>query len=145
MSYAIALLMAIAPASEEPPKFRDPPGCWDGAQNELNACAAKEFRQADALMNAQWKKAEALMKRLDADNPPNADLGQSSNYQALLNGQRAWLQFRDAHCPIFGTGGGSMRPMLEYLCLRDITRERAEQLKGLMLNPATGNAYYEDQ
>lgn len=85
------------------------------------------------------------MKRLDADGPPNADLGQSSNYQALLNGQRAWLQFRDAYCPIFGTGGGSMSPMLEYLCLRDITRARTEQLAGLMMNPATGNAYYEDQ
>ena len=38
-----------------------------------------------------------------------------------------------------------MSPMLEYLCLRDITRSRTEQLDKLMSNPATGNAYYEDQ
>ena len=142
-SVTALLLTAIAPSGEA--NFRDPPACWDGSQHELNVCAGKEYRQADAGMNDQWVKTEALMKRLDAEDPPKAELGQSSHHQALLNGQRAWLQFRDAYCPIFGAGGGSMSPMLEYLCLRDITRSRTEQLKKLMSNPATGNAYYEDQ
>ena len=144
MSVAIALILS-ATAPGEPPTFRDPPACWDGSQHELNVCAGKEYWQANAAMNKQWIETEALMKRLDADNPPDAELGQSSHYQALLNGQRTWLQFRDSYCPIFGAGGGSMRPMLEKLCMRDVTRERTEQLKSLMSNPATGNAYYEDQ
>jgi hypothetical protein len=38
-----------------------------------------------------------------------------------------------------------MKPMLIDICLRDVTRLRTEQLKGLMLNPVTGNSYYEDQ
>jgi uncharacterized protein YecT (DUF1311 family) len=146
VNFGIALVLAaIAPTGEEPPKFRDPPACWDGSQHELNVCAGKEYRQADRAMNEQWSKVETLMKRLDTDDPPNAALGQSSHYQALLNGQRAWLRFRDSYCPIFGASGGSMRPMLENLCLRDITLARTEQLKSLMLNPATGKAYYEDQ
>jgi uncharacterized protein YecT (DUF1311 family) len=144
----LAILMAALgepTGGEGVPTFRDPPACWDGSQHELNVCAWKEFQQADKAMNEQWNKTAALMKRLDADDPPIAEIGQSSNYEALLNGQRAWLQFRDDYCPIFGTGGGSMKPMLIDLCHRDVTRARIEQLKSLMLNPATGNSYYEDQ
>ena len=145
MSFAIvSLLMALAQSGDGPPKFRDPPACWEGFQQELNACAGKEHQQADAEMNKQWLKTEALMKRLDADHPPNADMGQSSHHQALLKGQRAWLQFRDAYCPIFGASGGSMRPMREFICMRDITQARTKQLKELMSNPATGNSYYEE-
>ena len=149
MPGASALFLSLAAVSfgQEPePTFRDPPGCWDGSQHELNVCAYKEFEHADQAMNAQWNKTSVLMKRLDARaGPPNEIIGNISHFDALLNGQRAWLAYRDAHCPIFGASGGSMKPMLVAICRRDLTQARTEQLKGLMLNPATGNPYFEDQ
>ena len=145
MSLGFALALSFVQAADEAPKFRDPPKCWDGSQHEMNVCAWKEYQQADQAMNQQWEKTASLMKRLDIDHPPIAEIGQSSHSEALLKGQKVWLQFRDAHCPIFSASGGSMAPMLRDLCLRDITKARTEQLKALMLNPATGNPYYEDQ
>ena len=141
LGFAIVVLLFGQAAT-----FRVPPRCWDGSQRELNSCAQKEFKQADAAMNAQWVKTAALMKRLDTDaGPPNDIVGNSSHFEALLTGQRAWLAYRDAYCPIFGASGGSMKPMLINICRRDLTRARTEQLKSLMLSPATGNPYYEDQ
>ena len=97
-------------------------------------------------MKAQWSKTAALMKRLDADSgPANEIIGNSSHFKALLNGQRAWLAYREAYCPIFGASGGSMKPMLIDICRRDETRTRTDQLKSLMLSPANGHPYYEDQ
>ena len=139
VAFVLATLAAPAPTS------REPPACWDGSQRELNACAHKEYEQADAAMNVQWRQTAALMMRLDADLPPNEVMGRRSQSDALLIGQRAWLQYRDAHCQIFGDSGGTMAPMLEFICLRDITRARTEQLKSMMVHPATGNPYYEDQ
>jgi uncharacterized protein YecT (DUF1311 family) len=132
--------------SGQEPTFRNPPGCWDGSQREMNSCAHKEFKQADEAMNVQWDKTAVLMKRLDADDgPPNDIVGNSSHLEALLNGQRAWLAYRDAYCPILGASGGSSKPMLIDICRRDLTRQRTEQLKALTLHPMSGNQYYEDQ
>ena len=145
MSLGFALALSFTQAVDDAPKFRDPPKCWDGSQHEMNVCAWKEYQQADRAMNQQWGKTASLMKRLDVDHPPIAEIAQSSRSEALLKGQKVWLQFRDAHCPIFSASGGSMAPMLGDLCLRDITKAGTEQLKALMLNPATGNPHYEDQ
>ena len=142
----IIFLMALAAAAPSsgntPDAFRDPPACWDGAQNELTECAAKEFRQADALMIAQWKRTAALMKRLDRDHPPDSDIGQSSAFAALLAGQQAWLKYREAHCSILASLGGSIAPMRKFICRRDLTRERTKQLKHLMLNPSNDEPFY---
>jgi uncharacterized protein YecT (DUF1311 family) len=141
----IGIILTVALAGQEP-TFRDPPQCWDGSQHEMNVCAWKEWQRADRDMNAQWGKTVALMKRLDADaGPPNEIVGNVSHFAALANGQRAWLAYREGHCPIFGASGGSMKPMLINICRRDLTRSRTEQLKSMMLNPATGNPYYLDQ
>ena len=142
----VAMLLAAQATAEDVPQLRDPPACWSGSQREMNACAWTEYQRADALMNEQWEKTFALMKRLDSDAPAAIEIiGNSSHSEALLNGQRAWLRFRDAYCPIFGASGGSMAPMLTSVCLRDVTKARTEQLESLLLNPATGNPYYEDQ
>ena len=136
-------LAAAAPRSGNAPNaFRNPPACWDGAQNELNECAAKEYRQSDALMSAQWSRTSAVMKRIDRDHPPQSNIGQSSKFGALLAGQQAWLQYRLAHCSIEKSFGGSMAPMLEFICRRDLTRERTKQLKKMMLNPINDEPFY---
>jgi uncharacterized protein YecT (DUF1311 family) len=142
---ALAVTLTGQQVGEAIPIFRDPPDCWDGSQREMNVCASKEYTQADRKMNIQWVQTAALMKRLDADLPSNDVMGRSSQFHALLEGQRAWAIFRDAHCKVLKAGGGSMAPMLRDLCRRDLTKARTEQLHDLMKNPATGNPYFEDQ
>jgi uncharacterized protein YecT (DUF1311 family) len=145
MSFLLALAFAALSAQgaiADEPSWREPPACWDGPQSELNHCARTEYRSADEAMNIQWKKTSAVLKRLDGNGPDDSEA--ASHFEALLSGQRAWLLFRDEHCKIYRAMGGSIAPMLEGLCLRDLTLERTEQLKMLSLNPATGSPYYED-
>ena len=125
MSIMLALALAAGQASPE---------CGDlPTQREMNACAAKQFGDADAEMNARWKEALAYMRALDrsTSNPPAAG---PSNGQALLDAQRAWLAFRDAHCLTVAhyARGGSMEPMLISLCKAELTRARTAQLVELM-------------
>ncbi|MBX7541802.1 lysozyme inhibitor LprI family protein [Qipengyuania sphaerica] len=139
-----SLLLQTAVAQQGATDWRDPPECWDGPQSELTHCAVTEFRQADAEMNAQWKRTAAIMKRLDADWPPNKDIGRKSHFEALLAGQRAWLKYRDVHCRIFAADGGSMAPMLEYICLKNVTLKRTDELASLMLSNVSGEPLYKD-
>ena len=145
MIFELTAAAALAATTDDAPNWRDPPDCWDGPQSELTHCAWAEYHQADREMNEQWERTVALMKRLDTEYPPVPAIGQSSYFEALLAGQRAWLEFRDEHCPIYAAGGGSMAPELEGICLRDITRQRTSMLVRLMLNPATGHPFFEDQ
>lgn len=143
MIYAILLLQASA--AEDPARsWRNPPDCWDGPQSELTHCAIMEYREADQTMARQFERAKAVLERVDREYPPNAAIGQSSHAAALAAGQRAWLEFRIQHCRLYLVGGGSMAPMLEGICLRDITRERTNALAAMALNPATGNPYFEE-
>src|SRR5215813_2126421 len=54
-------------------------------QLEMNECQGKEYRKADAELNAVYKQ---LMSKLD-------DEGEKA---ALKNAQLAWIKFRDANC-----------------------------------------------
>lgn len=143
--FALLLMQAAMAGDGEAPRWRDPPACWDGSQSELTHCAWTEYREADAAMNRQWEKTAKILKRYDVESPPDATRRESSLFKALLAGQRAWLKYRDEHCRVFGAGGGSMSPMLEGICLRDITRKRTEELAELASSPATGKPYFEDQ
>lgn len=87
------------------------------AQQLMNACAAKEYRQADAALNAAWKPARAFAK----------EIGQ---FDALLEAQRAWLAYRDLACNVQASpfDGGSLQPLIQYTCLSDLTAARANLL-----------------
>jgi uncharacterized protein YecT (DUF1311 family) len=86
-------------------------------QAEMNLCAARQHRAADAEMNRAYSRLRAAV---DAEERA-----------ALLAAQRAWLRFRDAHCAYEAAGvrGGSMEPMVHSGCLAAVTRERTRQLK----------------
>jgi uncharacterized protein YecT (DUF1311 family) len=60
----------------------------------------------------------------------------------LRAAQRAWLAFRDTHvASLYGVtkdSHGSSQPMCEALALRDLTRERTQQLRA-MLDPEEGD------
>ena len=111
------------------------PNCDDPqTQSAMTACAGAAFKAADVALNAQWKVTHGFMKERDAAiGAADAD-GRPGYAAALLEAQRAWLEFRDAQCGVEGYAarGGSMEPMLVNSCLADLTRRRTDQLKDLV-------------
>ena len=128
MSFALALLLAHAGAATA---VQD---CIANAvtQQDMNVCAAQDFRAADDALNAQWAITAADMRQRDVDTAEYRD-DRPSYFDQLLAAQRAWLTYRDAHCVSEGYAarGGSMEPMLVALCRTALTRERTQQLLDL--------------
>lgn len=124
-----ALLLAQAPA-DDPPWNCDEPI----AQQEMNYCAHQDYLAADTALNAQWKVTAAEMKQRDEDAGDLFDDGRPGYFDALLEAQRAWLAYRDAHCAIEGyeARGGSMEPMLVSFCKTHLTKLRTEDLRNLV-------------
>ena len=106
------------------------------AQQEMNWCAAEEYRAADAELNRQWAKTSARMKERDAgwDDSVAMDWDKRPGwFDSLLEAQRAWIAYRDAHCRLDGyeARGGSLEPLLVSTCKTALTKERTEQLRSL--------------
>ena len=115
MTSLLAALLLATPAAAQ-------------TQAQMNADAGAAWRRADAAMTAQWKRTYAQMKAREKT-------GDGFAYAAaLLNAQRAWLKFRDAHCLVAAAEfqGGSLQPMARLQCLAALSTERTRQLKGLM-------------
>ena len=95
-----------------------------GVQSAMNICAYNDYREADAEMNAVWKKAAARAKASDS----NSD---SSLFDDLLASQRAWLAYRDAQCALEANQymGGSIMPLIRASCLRSLTEARTVELR----------------
>jgi uncharacterized protein YecT (DUF1311 family) len=106
------------------------------AQQEMNRCAYKDYQSADAALNEEWTIAVAAMKAADAGIDREYDQ-QPGHYETLLEGQRAWLKYRDAQCLMesFEARGGSMQPMLENFCKAYMTELRIQQLRLLTAGP----------
>ena len=67
-------------------------------QAEVTQAATARFASADAALNTQWKQTYAHMKGLDAKNTSRG--GGFGYAGTLLEGQRAWLRFRELECSI---------------------------------------------
>ncbi len=127
---ALAILLSGAASADPDWNCADP-----GPQQEMNYCAAQEYRKADVALNAQWKRTAAHMKQRDAgqdsgdENPPE-------HFASLLAAQRAWITYRDAHCQTAGHlfYGGTMEPLIVSTCKTGLTQERTHQLK-LLIEP----------
>ena len=101
------------------------------AQNEMTLCARQDFEKADADLNRLWTRL--IANALADDKSPDSgktDTDKRSEEAILKQGQRAWVQFRDAQCEYEGLDerGGSMEPMIVNACLARLTRERIKQL-----------------
>lgn len=105
-------------------------------QFEMNQCAARDFAASDAELNRQWAETVAVMKARDEEVDREYDR-QPGHYETLLEGQRAWLKFRDAQClaESFMARGGSMQPMMESYCKVHVTELRIQQLRDLAAGP----------
>ena len=86
-------------------------------QFEMNQCAGKAFRTADATMNQVYRKLVSML-----------DEGEKAQ---LKEAQVAWLKYRDTNCEFVADQykGGSIRPLIQATCLTDMTKARTTELK----------------
>lgn len=108
-----------------------------GVQQAINQCAYRDYLIADAELNLQWKITSAAMTARDAEFSVSASAEfdkREGHFESLLEAQRAWLRYRDAHCRLDGytARGGSMEPMIDLFCKTHLTRARTEQLMDLV-------------
>ena len=89
-------------------------------QNEINRCAAEQYKKADAELNRIYQQTLA---KLPVDHQ-----------EKVKEAQRAWIPFRDAHCESesFTFNGGSMQPLIRATCLESATKARTEQLRSMV-------------
>ena len=120
----LAILLATAAAQQ--PVDDDPieTACYqrDYSQQAMNRCAGESYERADKALNAQWAKVlEAYGDDAEAK-------------KLLLDGQRAWLTYRDTQCALaaFDSRGGSIWPLINSGCLADLTRKRTAELVSLL-------------
>jgi uncharacterized protein YecT (DUF1311 family) len=121
MRAALALMLLAAPAAAQEVDCSAPQ-----FQVEMTYCAEQAWLRADAALNDAWGAARDHAKAVDGALPKP----QQGVWQALLDGQRAWIVFRDKTCEAEGAEmrGGTGEPMLIYACRERLTWERVEGL-----------------
>lgn len=131
LGYLLLLMLAQSGADAEQ-TGEDALDCAEPVtQRDMNFCAAREWAEADAQLNRQWRETADAMRALDASARPDDD--RPGYYGQLLRAQRAWLVYRDHHCTNVGyyARGGSMEALLATNCKTEVTRDRSRQLREL--------------
>jgi uncharacterized protein YecT (DUF1311 family) len=133
---AAALLLLVQAGALEAVDDDPSDECADPQdQHSLNMCALADYQAADVELNQQWAETAAAMKEADTELDREHDK-QPGHYETLLEAQRAWLKYRDAHCLVdsFSFRGGTGQPMVDSYCKAHLTRLRTEQLR-LLIEP----------
>jgi uncharacterized protein YecT (DUF1311 family) len=120
LSSIILCFLAASNAAAQNPQSPDP--CADPQSTvEMRDCAGKEYKQADAELNAVYKE---LM----------ATLSDKEHQASLRSAQQAWLKYRDANCEFdaFENRGGTIYPVVYTSCLTAMTRARTKELREQM-------------
>lgn len=101
-------------------------------QSTMNRCAFLDFEAADGELNAIWPAARKANATFVEYLPENL----KTDEKALLEAQRAWIKFRDAHCASVAlpNAGGTIYPLIYNSCRAGVTRQRTEQLRELVDN-----------
>jgi uncharacterized protein YecT (DUF1311 family) len=86
-------------------------------QQEMNLCAAEEYRAADKVLNDEWRLTIGWAREVGLE-------------EDLRAAQRAWIAYRDAACAVEAAvwEGGSMAPLIHATCLTRLTRARTDDL-----------------
>ena len=87
------------------------------SQAEMNICADKEFRTADAALNRVYNQLSAKL-----------DEGERAKLKEV---ELAWLKYRDAECEFEASfyERGSMQPLIYSTCLTHITKTRTADIR----------------
>lgn len=115
MFLLLVFLLAVGSASGQGTKKAP---CSDAnTQAEMNICAGKEYKTADASLNRVYQQLVAMLE--------------TEEKAQLKEAQTAWIKYRDANCDFVGDQykGGSIRPLIYGLCLADVTRNRTAELR----------------
>ncbi|WP_170976385.1 lysozyme inhibitor LprI family protein [Rhizobium sp. FKL33] len=134
-TFLLAILTAGALAAPLTVAAKAKVACDDVvSQMEANECIGDEYGKADASLNAAYKKALAFTQKNDMESPVE---GEPTETETLKKAQRAWIQFRDAHCAGMGfkARGGTLEPYENIRCQLLLTKERSAQLKELIRLP----------
>lgn len=124
MIYTLALALGLMPFAT-PALAQDKAECSDPqTQMDMNQCAGQDYEAADAELNIVW----AELRQARSDNP---------SWNAILEAQRLWIPFRDAHCEAEAAPyeGGSIQPLIRLSCLAATTNQRTTQLHDLLMQP----------
>jgi uncharacterized protein YecT (DUF1311 family) len=107
-----SLLSALASAADSPFECK-----YDGNQQEMNACAVRDYKASDAVLDATYKQVMSVLP--------------SVKQQDLRRDQLAWLEKREPNCKADARSseGGSIWPLEYFGCLRNVTDGRVKQLE----------------
>jgi uncharacterized protein YecT (DUF1311 family) len=90
-------------------------------QLEMNHCAYKSFKAADAELNQVYRQLRNKYKGTPQESQ-------------LMDAQLAWLKFRDTDCKFSADRfkGGSIAPLIYSSCQQGLTTERTRSLKNYL-------------
>jgi uncharacterized protein YecT (DUF1311 family) len=114
--FAYSATRVVSAQKRKPVKTADP--CANATtQFDMNECAGREYKKADAELNKVYQQ---LMRASAPEEQPK-----------LKAAQLAWLKFRDAQCDYESAlnAGGTMYSMVVDYCLADVTQARTKQLR----------------
>jgi uncharacterized protein YecT (DUF1311 family) len=95
--------------------------CDSGITFPMEICGSYRWMVEDDRLNQVYKQVLAQAKISGYD-------------KSLINAQRAWIAYRDAHCSFEGemaAGGGTEEGIYVLSCKQELTKQQAERLKAL--------------
>ena len=92
--------------------------------------AQNRYDAADTQLNQTYQR---ILKKVELNDYKDYLVSKKLIKQTLVDAQRAWLSFRDAHCESYYrlSSGGTSRNSDRLECLAQLTSARTEQLKQL--------------
>lgn len=110
--------VALATAASAQKRPAEDPCRDPQSQAEMNMCAAKRFKAADAELNRVY---DQLASMLEGDSAAR-----------LKAAEVSWIKYRDDNCVYEADffEGGSMRPLILSSCLERMTKARTAELRG---------------
>ncbi len=120
----VAFLVGTANAASFSTEVENSFQCnYEGNQQEMNACAVRDYKNADFLLNEKYK---ATISKLSPEKQ-----------KSLRHQQRYWLQSRDPRCKadVKQSEGGSIWPLEYFSCLKAATELRTKAVESWAPNP----------
>ncbi|MCB1501000.1 MAG: DUF1311 domain-containing protein [Bauldia sp.] len=130
MRPGLAAAFTLVLATAAPALADDIPGCDNETLNnmELDQCAGKAFKAADAELNQVWPKVLAFIDGQKGNLPDDA----VAQWKAtMIAAQRAWVTFKENDCNAvqYEWYGGSGASLAVTSCLYHHTADRLADLK----------------
>lgn len=121
VTVALCLLFGSTLNSANAQTKKDP---CAGAQTQadMNECQGREYKKADAALNAVYRQLTAKIQE------------EAGELAALKAAQQAWIKFRDADCEFesYQNKGGTIYPLVYSGCLTTLTQARTKQLREML-------------